>query len=887
MATFSNKTPAPGTTVSTLGSGPSVVALTSPNQIAQHIPRGFWVDGVQYYASGSYITQYQETIRGYVSTDQVPDGVHTIKFSVTELLGAVTETSWSFTLQAPPTLSSLVPASGSTVPYAKPVIGLTLFDNTPGQVHLHLRVDGSLVYDAQANQGAFTYIPATAFLTNTTHAVVADVTDAAGNTASSSWTFNVVAGPPMDVTSSVCVECHTTFPGAHPTSNCLGCHNEHGDGDYCEDCHDQHAGDYMVDCRGCHVVDSFHGDDNHTTTTTGCTECHSTSLITEHGKYPYSDPFKYQCKLCHASAAPAVVAAIAGGRTDCGACHASLEHRAQHVSATSSGCFGVGCHPASKNLQDVHDLYAGTGSEHAQYANDCELCHANASVTLPTATNCTPACHSGSTHSRYSTKHTITSASAWCTSCHGTDLSGIHGAYADYSHCDWCHSKKDNWSKTADCASCHAGHPHAAADVTGLANGERQCSVCHSSDIVVEHSKPTSVGHENPCQTCHADGGAVDSLSGAWDGKCDNAACHGTGSGREVHANYCLACHDVAQPEFASSKTSFPDVAQVDRNTACKACHIAGLVGTHPYHQAGANCGAACHPGWGNSLIERTPTYVDPVSGASFADVTSKATPAALLHAIHAAPRWPSGVNTNASACSSCHATAACNACHTGAVPASHAAHSSSDQDANPAWTGLVSHGVVGGDQSQRTAFVDTNQCASTGCHNIGGAASVSSRLIEDYNYSVGGNPDDPTGTNTAVSSVGTWRYRASARYTGGRMSYNNVAGSSMSASFTGERVEIISDRDPYRGQADVYIDGVLAGSFDAYSAITRHQAVVFSADVESGSHTVSVRPTGIKGGSSRGAFVVVDAFRVYGARPQLFKPACSSCHTERATTHW
>lgn len=45
--------------------------------------------------------------------------------------------------------------------------------------------------------------------------------------------------------------------------------------------------------------------------------------------------------------------------------------------------------------------------------------------------------------------------------------------------------------------------------------------------------------------------------------------------------------------------------------------------------------------------------------------------------------------------------------------------------------------------------------------------------------------------------------------------------------------------------------------------------------------------PTGQKSGSARGAFVVVDAFRVYSSRPRLYVPECASCHAERTATHW
>lgn len=506
-------------------------------------------------------------------------------------------------------------------------------------------------------------------------------------------------------------------------------------------------------------------------------------------------------------------------------------------------------------------------------------------------------CHEQTAGTEHYAVHASTFPSAYCDGCHTDNLLEVpeHADAQGRPACAICHDPTTGSvadavaaNQTGCLGSCHPDHPHPAASITGQDAGNGHvCTECHSTSLYLEHVKSTRGGESDPCLVCHEDGGPADRIAGAWDTTCDTAECHAAGTPIEVHENYCLACHDTGQPDFATSKTAFPEVAAVDRDTACRSCHTSGLVGTHPYHQIGANCGAACHPGWGNSLSTATPFYTDAVSGASFANVSSKATPAAVLHIIHAVTRWPASVSTPSSACASCHAAAACNACHTGAVPATHSEHSASDQGTNPAWTGVVGHGIVGTDQSQRTAYTDTNQCSSADCHDLAGTASHVPGAVEDYNYAVGGNPDDPSGASSAVTVSGTWRSRASTRYTGGRMSYDAVAGDELTASFTGRRVEIVSDRDPYRGRADVLIDGAVVGSFDAYASVTRFQATVFSADVGPGAHTVTVRPTGTKSASARAAYVVVDAFRVFDEAPAAIAPSCVSCHTDRAGTHW
>lgn len=341
----------------------------------------------------------------------------------------------------------------------------------------------------------------------------------------------------------------------------------------------------------------------------------------------------------------------------------------------------------------------------------------------------------------------------------------------------------------------------------------------------------------------------------------------------------CTSCH---------SATMDMSVPAVDRDVVCKSCHL-GFAGSHPFHQVGANCGAACHPQWGDSLLTATPRYIDPLSGAAFASSVSKSMPAEELHVIHSVARWPADVSASGSACASCHSIAACTACHTGAISAAHASHSAVGTTALPAqtpWTGAVGYGVVGGDQSQLSAFEDSNQCATSGCHDLASTQAARPHFVEDYNHAVGGNPDAPTLASNAISTTGTWRTRSNTVYTGSRMTYSNAAGSSLSASFTGSRVEIVSDLDPYRGQADVFIDDVYAETVDFYAPMTKAQAIVFSRDVAQGPHTIKVSPTGLRNVAARGAYVVIDAFNVYLTSRGSVVPRCSSCHVAEDAGH-
>ncbi len=364
-----------------------------------------------------------------------------------------------------------------------------------------------------------------------------------------------------------------------------------------------------------------------------------------------------------------------------------------------------------------------------------------------------------------------------------------------------------------------------------------------------------------------------------------------------VENDGCLGCHENppasgAAPAFdgpmsADGSPGTPKlmaVEDVDRDSACKTCHSNGLVGTHPYHQRGSNCGAACHPAWGDSLTTAIPAYIDPISGASFASSASKSTPASLLHIIHSTRRWPAGVSTASSVCSSCHEAAACNACHTGVVDASHSGHSqvgSAQFPARGTWTGVVSYGVVAGDQSMRTAVPDTNACSIDECHDLDGTKADYPGQVEDYNYGPGQNPDDPSGSSAAVKTTGTWRLRANNLYTGSRMSFAGTLGSEMSVTFDGSRFELVSDKDPYRGLAELELDGSVVATLNAYAPTTQRQAILYSSDrLWPGEHTVKIRPLERKNPEARATFFVVDAVRVFRDVPDSIAPACSGCHS-------
>lgn len=353
----------------------------------------------------------------------------------------------------------------------------------------------------------------------------------------------------------------------------------------------------------------------------------------------------------------------------------------------------------------------------------------------------------------------------------------------------------------------------------------------------------------------------------------------------------CIECH-----------TQFT-VQSVDRNTACRTCHLPGFVGTHPYHLTGSNCGAACHPGWGDTLMSAVPFFFDSAAQASFANPNSKYASASELHEIHANPRWSGFINTRSSACASCHATAACDTCHVGTtgpgyipgtINPTHAVHSGTTSRTmaptplgplalNPPWTGQVGRGVTGNDETQQTVSTDTNMCASSGCHSITAMQESAPVLREDYTHAVGGNPEQPLASNAVtVAPAAAWRTSINSVRTANRFSFSNTAGSTHSITFIGDRIELIADRDPFRGRAEVFINGVSRGVIDLYAATTQVQVPVFNADgLPPGPNTITIRVLNQRQPAARASFVAVDAYRVYANYPAIASPTCISCHSD------
>jgi hypothetical protein len=533
-ASFSSLYPSPGATLS-VNTFTWRATATAPVSLVRNSTKA-WLDGARTAMSISQPVPTQLNLS--YSLYNLADGPHTLRVRVVDTNGVESEYMWTFTVAVPPTLSGQTPTPGASVALSRPWVGFTMSDNMVGPLHALMKVDGATVVDADLPQGQVRWQPSVPFADPSTHTVQVTVTDARGTPRTASWSFTTASLPPMS-TSRDCASCHDA--NTHPFSNCVACHKNYPGYDEhyanpdaplgeCYWCHGQgvHTASYVSNCLYCHEgpwVQIPRGHDatelgvSHTTVTTGCEECHDTSLIAEHGKYPADSTFKYQCVVCHAGAPATVQAAVAAGDTSCASCHSGANHTEAHGSqqAVEDGC--VECHAA--DLVTEHVVNRGL---------TCDDCH-------------------GATSSGSSATTVASSPYRSIAVALGASTSGVTG---------------DRWVPTT---STTGGISLAYVDMDSedvweaMAEGDTSCDACHTSyhgDLL-----PSSL--ENTA--------AAGYLS--WDAACSEDPGNNAGSphgGYTASTNKCAVCHSVHRAAAgASVLTAYGPYATYAQG--CIACH--------------------------------------------------------------------------------------------------------------------------------------------------------------------------------------------------------------------------------------------------------------------------------------------------------------------------
>jgi len=133
--------------------------------------------------------------------------------------------------------------------------------------------------------------------------------------------------------------------------------------------------------------------------------------------------------------------------------------------------------------------------------------------------------------------------------------------------------------------------------------------------------------------------------------------------------------------------------------------------------------------------------------------------------------------------------------------------------------------------------------------------------LLGNSSGTVIGALQQPLLFQSPTSKTGTWKTSTASGFTGGTTWYATAAGASATFKSTGVRsLGFVTTRAPSRGKFKVYIDGVLKGTFTAYSTTTTFRRIAYHVTFASpGTHSIKIVVVG--GGTH--PRVDVDAFLV------------------------
>ena len=120
--------------------------------------------------------------------------------------------------------------------------------------------------------------------------------------------------------------------------------------------------------------------------------------------------------------------------------------------------------------------------------------------------------------------------------------------------------------------------------------------------------------------------------------------------------------------------------------------------------------------------------------------------------------------------------------------------------------------------------------------------------------------------TDPSISYVGGWYNITNTVLSGGTAVQALDAGARATFTFTGTAARWVGFKDPWSGIANVYVDGVLQGQIDTYSATQQAQVILYTTPtLASGTHTLAVEATYTRNSAAQSAWVWVDAFETNG----------------------
>lgn len=178
------------------------IATTTPTISAQFSdPGGIRLNSIKVFIDGTDRTaQSNVTVSALTLavTPALASGSHNVRLELSDTLGNLTQVTNSFTVDAAgPAINNLVPAQGSVVPLASPVISAQLSDNAAGidTASLSAVLDGQeLAALAAVTQTGFT-LPVAAALNAGNHTLTIRIKDEVGNETQRSVTFSTSKNP--------------------------------------------------------------------------------------------------------------------------------------------------------------------------------------------------------------------------------------------------------------------------------------------------------------------------------------------------------------------------------------------------------------------------------------------------------------------------------------------------------------------------------------------------------------------------------------------------------------------------------------------------------------------------------------------------------------------
>ena len=128
---------------------------------------------------------------------------------------------------------------------------------------------------------------------------------------------------------------------------------------------------------------------------------------------------------------------------------------------------------------------------------------------------------------------------------------------------------------------------------------------------------------------------------------------------------------------------------------------------------------------------------------------------------------------------------------------------------------------------------------------------------------------------NTAITYHGSWNVGNTARpWSGGTAAIGFGLGQDAVVSFRGTGITWIGFQGPWAGIANVYVDGVLTATIDGYAAAEAVKVPVFSiSGLPLAAHTLTIDVTRTKNAASSDYVVIVDAFDIIDAPPDVTAP--------------